>query len=93
MGPARDRDHRRSPRLPIPRPRLAELLTLIEQIQNRATALEILESLLRYYVLLDFWWASVCAPRAKGRTTALRQARSYRGRSEKLLWLQKTYYD
>jgi predicted transposase/invertase (TIGR01784 family) len=30
--------------------RLAELLTLIEQIQDRATALEILESLLRYYV-------------------------------------------
>ncbi|WP_295445261.1 Rpn family recombination-promoting nuclease/putative transposase [uncultured Thiodictyon sp.] len=30
--------------------RLNELLTLIEQIQDRATALEILESLLRYYV-------------------------------------------
>jgi predicted transposase/invertase (TIGR01784 family) len=30
--------------------RLRELLTLIEQVQDRTTALEILESLLRYYV-------------------------------------------
>ncbi|WP_295439062.1 Rpn family recombination-promoting nuclease/putative transposase [uncultured Thiodictyon sp.] len=30
--------------------RLGDLLTLIEQVQDRATALEILESLLRYYV-------------------------------------------
>ncbi len=30
--------------------RLAELLALIEQIEDRDTALEILESLLRYYV-------------------------------------------
>jgi len=33
-----------------PRARLGDLLTLIEQVEDRTTALEILESLLRYYV-------------------------------------------
>ena len=33
-----------------PLARLGDLLTLIEQVENRTTALEILESLLRYYV-------------------------------------------
>ena len=33
-----------------PLERLSDLLTLIEQVEDRATALEILESLLRYYV-------------------------------------------
>ena len=33
-----------------PLARLSDLLTLIEQVEDRATALEILESLLRYYV-------------------------------------------
>ena len=33
-----------------PLARLSDLLTLIDQVQDRTTALEILESLLRYYV-------------------------------------------
>jgi len=33
-----------------PLARLGDLLTLIEQVEDRTTALEILESLLRYYV-------------------------------------------